>query len=304
MCGPHPWPSMLPCPMQVPERFDYLAGDHPLTAFRFIRTCLLRGHSIFLRLVHWAQLAIPEGEMGQSGVDMNCARITAAPIAVDLLNETVETAPWETFLFSLWDITAPIVLDVEEIAGLQTTKSVNFISVSICLFNGHSATTSPVTTEPMAANNQCWLGTKCQLGIFANDLPLESKLLVRIRGHRKRNREPEQELGWGFLRLFDHHGLLRQGRQVLTLSQGAMDPFCPSSLVKGPVISLALPTFAFPVEHPLFTNSATLVGKLAAKGHEEQTREQTRTMTSSHPETPDHGRPRSASIPGQVSYSV
>lgn len=288
--------------LKVPERFEYLAGDHPLTAFRFIRTCLLRDKAIFLRLVHWSKLAIPDSEVPHDGLNSAHTAMIPAEPAEQEAGCGSGAATGGLLVLPLWSVTSPMRLELGEAVDVKTSKSVKFMSVSVCLFHGLCAVTDAVSTPLVAADERCRLDMPCDLGVSAKDLPLESKLLIRIHGHKKASRDADSELGWGLLRLFDHHGHLRQGQQVVTLSYGTVNPF-RSTPAEGPIISVCLPTFACPVEHPLCSRSTSLLAKLAASD-ERPANLSTATDARDAAGVRGTARPRSSSQPLQQVCAV
>lgn len=180
---------------------EYLLERYPVSQYKYIRTCLAKGHIPQLML------------MSKDGVLQSISRTA---FQIPSFMRRVPTSPPSLQTMSLWQVDAMLRIHVLW-ATYVNVKEVDKIYVKTGIFHGTEPLCPTRDTQQVVFSNPKW-DEWVEYDMYVPDVPRSARLCVSICSvSRKKRREEHCALAWGNINLFDYKSQLQSDKISLHL---------------------------------------------------------------------------------------
>ncbi|PIK49264.1 putative phosphatidylinositol 4,5-bisphosphate 3-kinase catalytic subunit alpha isoform [Apostichopus japonicus] len=238
---------------------EYILQDFPISQYKYVRQCLLKGDTPQLMLMSKESVlnSLPEVHFP---IPSYMRRGPAAPPPVSSK--------------CAWEIMDNLRIKVN-CATYVNVKELDKVHVRTCIYHGSEPICPVVPTEHVPCANPKW-NAWLTYELRICDIPRSAKFCVSIcsSGKRKGKKEGGCALAWGNINLYDYTNRLQSGNMRLSLwppPQGHEDLLCPFGQTgsnpnkDAPCLELEFDRFSHSLVFPVFSQIYEHALKVASK---------------------------------------
>ncbi|TRZ19456.1 hypothetical protein HGM15179_007659 [Zosterops borbonicus] len=199
--------------LQVNGKCEYLYGNYPLCQFQHIRSCLQRGLTPHLTMVHSSAIIAMRDEQS------NC--ITSPPKAPCKPPPLPKKKP---NYGSLWSLEQPFYIELVQGSKVNADERMKLV-VQAGLFHGHEMLCKTVSSSEVAVCSEPVWRQRLDFDIGICDLPRMARLCLALyaviekakkaRSTKKKSKKADCPIAWVNVMLFDYKDQLKTGECCL-----------------------------------------------------------------------------------------
>uniref|UniRef100_A0A8C5J3F9 phosphatidylinositol-4,5-bisphosphate 3-kinase n=1 Tax=Junco hyemalis TaxID=40217 RepID=A0A8C5J3F9_JUNHY len=199
--------------LQVNGKCEYLYGNYPLYQFQYIRSCLQRGLTPHLTMVHSSAIIAMRDEQ------TNC--ITSPPKAASKPPPLPKKKP---YYGSLWSLEQPFYIELVQGSKVNADERMKLV-VQAGLFHGTEMLCKTVSSSEVSVCSEPVWRQRLEFDISVRDLPRMARLCLALyavvekarkaRSTKKKSKKADCPIAWANVMLFDYRDQLKTGECCL-----------------------------------------------------------------------------------------
>ncbi|NXC85686.1 PK3CD kinase, partial [Cercotrichas coryphoeus] len=199
--------------LQVNGKCEYLYGNYPLCQFQHIRSCLQRGLTPHLTMVHSSAILAMRDEQN------SC--ITSPPKAASKPPPLPKKKP---NYGSLWSLEQPFYIELVQGSKVNADERMKLV-VQAGLFHGHEMLCKTVSSSEVSVCSEPVWRQRLDFDISVCDLPRMARLCLALyaviekakkaRSTKKKSKKADCPIAWVNVMLFDYKDQLKTGECCL-----------------------------------------------------------------------------------------
>ncbi|XP_054993581.1 phosphatidylinositol 4,5-bisphosphate 3-kinase catalytic subunit delta isoform isoform X1 [Sorex araneus] len=207
--------------LRVNGKHEYLYGSHPLCQFQYICSCLHRGLTPHLTMVHSSSILAMRDEQGEPAPQAQKPRAKPPPIPVKKPSAA-----------SLWSLEQPFCVELIQGSKVNADERMKLV-VQAGLFHGHELLCKPVASSEVNVCSEPVWRQRLDFDISVSDLPRMARLCFALyaviekarkaRSTKKKSKKADCPIAWANLMLFDYKDQLKTGERCLYMWPSAPD---------------------------------------------------------------------------------
>ncbi|XP_037540167.1 phosphatidylinositol 4,5-bisphosphate 3-kinase catalytic subunit delta isoform isoform X2 [Nematolebias whitei] len=202
--------------LQVNGRLEFLYGNHPLSQFKYIFSCLRNGQNPQLTMVHHSTISKYQEEQSRVGSQMCKTRSLSRPPPLPMKKQNTSC---------LWSINEPFYIQLLQGSRVNADEGMKLV-VQAGLFHGSELLCKVVTSSEVTVCSEPLWDQKLEFDINVSDLPRMSRLCFALyaviekakkpRGTKKKNKKADCPIAWVNTMVFDYKDQLKTGEFLLS----------------------------------------------------------------------------------------